>query len=293
MKIKTMKALLALLSFLLVIEVSDLSAQAYMPMLATKQWASHEVHPGPGSCRCYTPIWWINSGDTTIAGVTYTKILNPSLDSTMLVREDTLLRRVYQLKYGIEQILFSFNASTPGQIDTLNGQSCILDSITAYTFNSVARRKFTFHYIQGGNTINIEIIEGIGAINDGNLGIIFGTFILKSLCSTYDFTDNLTYSTTSTSSCAEYHATDIASIDPASFRIYPVPAAGSVTIASELADHITEVNLTDMLGRSIPTQLQRGDNAITVHTKDAVRGFVIANIKMLDGSIYSQKLTFE
>lgn len=188
------------------------------------------------------------TGDTVIAAVTYGLFGNGAI-----LREDTLLRRVYAYDGAPEDtqdcLLYDFAANPGDTLELCHGFQIVIDSVSRTLLNNGEERTI-FYYTGGIN--GAYYIEGIGS----NLGFIeiseaIGPPGLELMCVRKNGTE--LYG----NRCNEVISNVLdAGGRLSSITVYPNPTAGDITIETEM--EIGHFQLIDLQGHVILEEKPKG-----------------------------------
>lgn len=225
-------------------------AQSYARVLDTQQWIITEDHPGPGPGGTSTYHWLINEKDTIVSGKSYALVVYHSTGYSgmrRLFREDTLLRKVYQLTDSGEVIIFSFAATHAGQSDTIYNSPCTVDSITLVSTPSGIRK--VFYCNVPAHSYTDRVMEGVGSIRFSD---VFSTndHSLEHFCASYDFHGGLI---AGYDICPKFaYASGISDLSYSyGLQIYPNPMFGKLHVESQQELSSTNIVVLDLLGREL------------------------------------------
>lgn len=138
-------------------------AQAYHPLLDNPSWIVYKFNVGAVSPSQNLRI--APGVDTDIDGVAYKKFIDPYVamgDNNVYLREDLAQQKVYQLKNGVERLIYDFSLETG---DTFTQDSftyaATVDNIQV---NGETRKKIELQSIvlYNGHDLRQTWIEGIG-----------------------------------------------------------------------------------------------------------------------------------
>lgn len=272
----------AILLVSLLVSYSLLAQTPYQPFLSSKAWYEYNSTT-PGSSG---PGEQYFKGDTAIINnKIYTSIVSTAARTTQ-VREDTAMRKVYELTDSGEIVLYSF-ASIPGQIDTFLGTPTLLDSITSWSTYSGLRRAFWYH------GFHRPIIEGIGNIFNGD---IFGNYpSYKMLHCCYNSDDQLIYRIHEpyAADCGPALAISDLHLSAETLTMYPNPAQRRVTLKSYMGFTHAVITAIDVQGRSILHLENFDSDQVEVDIGPDYTGFIFFTVKDQEGYEITKKVLIE
>jgi Secretion system C-terminal sorting domain len=128
------------------------------------------LHENYGPPTTYNSVSCYHSGDTTLHSVLYQRITtNGTGEPFLLVREDTILSKVFILVNDTERIYMDYTL-LPG--DTITHINEVNDTFRHYVhdttsviINSLRYRVWTFLSAAPGDALPYTVIEGIGCLN--------------------------------------------------------------------------------------------------------------------------------
>lgn len=246
-------------------------------------------------------------GDTLIDGQLYKKVINDwaSMDSLLLLREDTTARQVYFLLDSTEYLLYDFSlelgdtvtiyTTLPGNghlnFNPLQANVSLVD--TFVDLNNIHRKRLWLNipatpsfFIAG------PWIEGIG----GETG-----FVPISNNISINFTPNLLcawndgvqiYTNDSYDSCY-YRLISVETFEKASYDIFPNPAIDDVVIRSK-THHIQSVKLYDLRGNVLlHHQNNYNEEEVTFNINGLASGMYVLRVESTSGGISTTKLQIQ
>lgn len=164
-----MKKTILIISFLMV--CISLSAQPYQKLLGNSNYWYHTSCTGPS---CITESYWAYE-DTIVENNTYKILDSYHYNRTMLIREDTALKRIYAMptvgySANRELVLYDFSLTIGQSMELFNPNSpapnepgfYVLDSINTIQIVNGTHRAFYLSEV-GGSKKTIWV-EGVGSL---------------------------------------------------------------------------------------------------------------------------------
>ena len=228
----------------------------YHPMLNNSRWVSffYGIHGVIGNYN-------ITVSDTQINSLSYTKIRNKyvyfpgmnmdssivegSMGSYVLLREDVELRRVYLLVNNQEYLQFDFTLEIGDTLPTdINYIIVAIDSILT---NAGYRKRFV---ASNGGSYNIEYVEGVGSLGGHITNVSAANNGSHLLC--YYQNDNLVYDYSSAFNvdCGVYTNTSEPSQQINKLLISPNPAFHAFTLETGINDKC-KLKIIDIYGKTV------------------------------------------
>lgn len=275
----------------------------YLPLLEDgKEW-NYRIAYGN---QIFTDSMSI-TGDTLIGGQLYKKVINDwaSMDSLLLLREDTTARQVYFLLDSTEYLLYDFSlelgdtvtiyTTLPGNGDlNFNPFQATVSLVDTFVdLNNIHRKRlFLNTQMAPSNVLVGPWIEGIGGETgfvpiSNNISIVLTPNLL---CAWNDGVQ--IYTNDSYDSCY-YRWISVETFEKASFDIFPNPVVDEVVIRSK-THPIQSVKLYDLRGNVLLHQ-QNNDNVeeVTLNISGFASGVYVLRIESTRGEISTKKLKIQ
>lgn len=136
-----------------------------------------------------TNVWYYNFGNQTIFGVVKGEMLGDTLingsiykktgfQEAQLIREDTIVKKVYVYKDPIEHLLYDFSPvlgdTFKSAMPFLSGAH-VLTKIDSIILDSIWYKTFHYQPVNGGNGLPYVVIENIGCVE--GIGFPFWNYV--------------------------------------------------------------------------------------------------------------------